>query len=183
MQLTQALTRAVQTRHRHAATIYNGRMRTWAEVGRRVPRLAAGLRGLGLQPGERLGVLALNSDNYIELFFAAAWAKLVLVPLNTRWAVPENLYSLKDAACAALVVDDSFAAQVPELRAGHPMAHVLHLGDAATPAGLQACEALIDSHEPMDDDCGRGDELCGIYYTGGTTGHPKGCLLYTSRCV
>ncbi|HSX92662.1 MAG TPA: AMP-binding protein, partial [Hydrogenophaga sp.] len=99
MQLTQALTRAVQTRHRFPATIYQNRQRSWHEVGERVPRLAAGLRALGLRPGERLAVLAFNSDNYIELFFAAAWANLVIVPLNTRWAIPENVYSLKDAGC------------------------------------------------------------------------------------
>ncbi|MGE0330318.1 MAG: long-chain fatty acid--CoA ligase [Ramlibacter sp.] len=177
MQLTQALTRAVQTRHRFTATIYNGRKRRWGEIGERVPRLAAGLRALGLQPGDRLAVLALNSDNYVELFFAAAWARLVLVPLNTRWAVPENVYSLTDAQCAALVVDDNFSAQVPQLLAGHTMPHVVHMGDEATPAGMHAWEAMIAGHAPMVDDCGRNDELCGIYYTGGTTGNPKGVML------
>lgn len=177
MQLTQALTRAVQTRHRFAATIYKDRQRSWAEVGERVPRLAAGLRSLGLRPGDRLAVLAFNSDNYIELFFAAAWANLVIVPLNTRWAIPENVYGLKDAGCAGLVVDDGFASQVPELLKGHPMGRVVHMGDEATPAGMQAYEALIDGTAPMADECGRDDDLCGIYYTGGTTGHPKGVML------
>ena len=177
MQLTQALTRAVQLRHRYTATIYNERKRTWREIGERVPRLAAGLRGLGLEPGARLAVLALNSDNYIELFFAAAWARLVLVPLNTRWAIPENVYSQKDAGCAGLIVDDTFAPQVDELIAGHFAEHVVHMGDGPTPAGLCAYEALIARSSPMADECGSGDELCGIYYTGGTTGHPKGVML------
>ncbi len=177
MQLTQALTRAVQTRHRFPATIYQNRQRSWQEVGERVPRLAAGLRALGLQPGDRLAVLAFNSDNYIELFFAAAWANLVIVPLNTRWAIPENVYSLKDAGCAGLVVDDGFAAQVPQLLEGHPMAHVVHMGDQPTPAGMHGHEALIAHTPPMADECGRDDDLCGIYYTGGTTGHPKGVML------
>jgi len=177
MQLTQALTRAVQTRHRFPATLYQERQRSWAEVGQRVPRLAAGLRALGLRPGDRLAVLAFNSDNYIELFFAAAWANLVIVPLNTRWAVPENVYSLQDAGCAGLVVDDGFAPQVPELLKGHAMPHVLHMGDQPTPAGMHGYEALIAQTPPMADECGRDDELCGIYYTGGTTGHPKGVML------
>ena len=177
MQLTQALTRAVQTRHRFPATIYQNRQRSWAEVGERVPRLAAGLRSMGLRPGDRLAVLAFNSDNYIELFFAAAWANLVIVPLNTRWAIPENIYGLKDADCAGLVVDDGFAAQVPELLKGHAMARLVHMGDGATPEGMQAYEALIEGSAPMADECGRDDELCGIYYTGGTTGHPKGVML------
>ncbi len=177
MQLTQALTRALQTRSRNAATIYSGRMRTWGEIGARVPRLAAGLRALGLTPGDRLAVLSLNSDNYIELFFAAAWARLVLVPLNTRWAVPENIYTLKDAGCVALIVDDTFAGQVPDLLNGHSMAHILYWGDDRAPHGMKDCEALIRDTAPMPDECGEGDDLCGIYYTGGTTGHPKGVML------
>jgi len=177
MQLTQALTRAVQTRHRFTATIYNDRKRTWDEVGKRVPRIAAGLRGLGLEPGDRVAVLALNSDNYIELFFAAAWANLVLVPLNTRWAIPENVYSLQDAECSALIVDDAFATQVPDLLTGHPMRHVVHMGDQTTPSTMHAWEKLATETPPMPDECGRNDDMCGIYYTGGTTGHPKGVML------
>lgn len=177
MQLTQALTRAVQTRHRHTATIYNDRKRTWGEVGERVSRLAAGLRGLGLRPGDRLAVLAFNSDNYIELLFAAAWANLVIVPLNTRWAVPENVYSLKDAGCVSLLVDDEFASQVTGLLEGHPMTHVVHMGDRPTSAGMLSYETLIARSTPMADECGRDDDLCGIYYTGGTTGEPKGVML------
>ncbi|KQX95778.1 acyl-CoA synthetase [Variovorax sp. Root473] len=177
MQLTQALSRAVQTRARHTATIYQDRKRSWSEVGARVPRLAAGLCQLGLKPGDRLAVLAFNSDNYIELFFAAAWANLVIVPLNTRWAVPENVYSLNDAGCHGLIVDDGFADQVPALLKGHAMQHVVHMGDQPTPAGMHAYEGLITQSEPMADACGRDDQLCGIYYTGGTTGHPKGVML------
>lgn len=177
MQLTQALTRAVQTRHKYDATIYQNRKRTWGEVGARVPRMAAGLRALGLQRGDRLAVLAFNSDNYIELFFAAAWADLVLVPLNTRWAIPENIYSLKDAGCRALVVDDGFAPQVKDLLEGWRMDHVVHMGDQPTPEGMQGYESMIASAAPMADECGRDDALCGIYYTGGTTGHPKGVML------
>lgn len=177
MQLTQALTRAVQTRHRHTATIYNDRKRTWGEIGERVSRLAAGLRALDLRPGDRLAVLAFNSDNYIELLFAAAWANLVIVPLNTRWAVPENVYSLKDAGCVSLLVDDEFASQVTGLLEGHPMTHVVHMGDRPTPAGMLSYETMIARATPMADECGRDDDLCGIYYTGGTTGEPKGVML------
>ena len=183
MQLTQCLARAAQTRSRHVATVYNDRQRTWGEVGKRVPRLAAGLRRLGLQPGDRLAVLALNSDNYLELFFAAAWAGLVIVPLNTRWAVPENLYSLHDAGCAALVVDDTFSSQAGELCAGHPVAHLVHMGEAPVPPGMHAYEGLIEQHEPMPDDCPHDDALCGIYYTGGTTGQPKGVMLSHTNFV
>ncbi len=183
MQLTQALTRAVQTRGRSTATIYAERKRTYAELGDRVPRFAAALRALGLKRGDRIGVLALNSDNSVELFFSAAWAGLVIVPLNTRWAVPENIYTLDDAQCEALIIDDVFVAQLRELQRGHPMKHVIHMGDGAAPAGLHSYEAMIASSAPMADECGSNDELCGIYYTGGTTGNPKGVMLSHTNLV
>lgn len=183
MQLTQALTRAVQTRSSSVATLYADRKRTWREIGERVPRFAAALRGLGLQRGDRVAVLALNSDNYIELFFAMAWAGLVIVPLNTRWAVPENIYALDDAQCDTLVVDDTYAGQLPQLQAGHPLRHVIHIGDGPTPTGLFGYEAMIAATPPMVDECGRNDDLCGIYYTGGTTGAAKGVMLTHTNFV
>ena len=185
MQLTQCLGRAVQTRGAHVATIYDGRKRTWAEVGERVPRFAAALLAMGLQRGDRVAVLALNSDNYIELFFSIAWAGCVIVPLNTRWAVPENRYALEDAQCSALIVDDVFAPQLAELTLsmGERADNVIHMGEGQSPSGARSYEAMIASHAPMEDSCGRYDELCGIYYTGGTTGSPKGVMLSHTNCV
>lgn len=56
MQLTQCLERAVQTRGKYPGTIYQGRTRTWAEIGARVQRAAAGLRAMGVQRGDRVAV-------------------------------------------------------------------------------------------------------------------------------
>lgn len=185
MQLTQCLTRAVQTRGLHPATIYGGRQRSWREVGERVPRFAAALQAMGLQRGDRVAVLALNSDNYIELFFSIAWAGLVIVPLNTRWAVPENCYALADAQCSALIVDDAFVAQLPQLAPslGEHAGRLIHMGEGAPPDGLRSYEQLIAETAPMADACGRCDDLCGIFYTGGTTGSPKGVMLSHTNCV
>ena len=168
--------RAVQTRGKYVATICGERKRTWREVGDRVARLAKGLRGLA-SPGTRVAVLAMNSDRYIELTFAAAWANTVLVPLNTRWAVPENLYALRDAECDVLFVDDHFGDHAQQLVREHAIDHVVHMGDLGAPKGWLDYEALIRDNEPMADECGVDNDLCGIYYTGGTTGAPKGVML------
>jgi long-chain acyl-CoA synthetase len=183
MQVTQCLERAVQTRGKHVGTIYQGRQRTWAELGERVRRAAGGLKALGVAPGDRVAVLALNSDNYLELFFAIAWCGAVVVPLNTRWAVPENVYALKDAEPVALIVDAQFAPQLEALGARYAVAHRLYIGDGAPPAGCIGYEALIERSEPIDNECGIDNELCGIYYTGGTTGNPKGVMLSHKNVV
>jgi len=183
MQLTQCLERAVQTRGKYIGTIYEDRQRTWAQIGERVRRAAGGLQAMGVQRGDRVAVLALNSDNYLELFFAIAWAGAVTVPLNTRWAVPENVYALKDAEPVVLVVDDAFARQLEALNAQYPLRHCIHIGDAATPPGCTGYEDLIRSSHPVEDACGIDNDLCGIYYTGGTTGNPKGVMLSHKNMV
>ena len=57
---------------------------------------------MGLAAGARVAVLAHNSDDYLELLYAIAWAGGVSVPLNTRWAVPENVGAIEDSGAAIL---------------------------------------------------------------------------------
>ena len=113
LRVTQLLHRAVQINARGIATICGDRRHTYAEVTARIARAAAGLRALGLVPGDRVGILALNSDRYFEGLFAAAWAGLVFVPINTRLAPPEIAYWLADSGSTALLIDDVFLPALP----------------------------------------------------------------------
>ncbi|MHA0112007.1 AMP-binding protein, partial [Klebsiella pneumoniae] len=69
----EAIRRAVQIRGSETATIYLGRQRTWRQSQDRTARLAEGLRRFGLQPGCRVGILASNSDRYLEAIHAVWW--------------------------------------------------------------------------------------------------------------
>lgn len=84
-------------------------VQTWSQLRDRVARLADGLTKLGVQIGDRVAILAANSGCYLEALYAAWWAGTVVVPLNTRWAVAENIYALTDSGCTVLIVDDQFA--------------------------------------------------------------------------
>src|SRR3546814_8386148 len=88
--ITQALERAAIVAAARPATIDGDRRRNWAEVRDRVARLAGGLQGLGVKPGDRVAVLAMNCDTFFEAYFAIPWAGAVLVPLNTRLARSEE---------------------------------------------------------------------------------------------
>ena len=66
MKLTQALISAVQLRKDAPGTIHAGRSRSWKEIGHRVACAAGGLRRLGVEAGDRVAILAHNSDLYIE---------------------------------------------------------------------------------------------------------------------
>jgi acyl-CoA synthetase (AMP-forming)/AMP-acid ligase II len=80
MRLTQGLCRALQVNARGIATIEGDRRRTWEQVADRVARLSAGLAALGLASGERVAVLAQNSDIFYETYFAILWSGGVIVP-------------------------------------------------------------------------------------------------------
>jgi long-chain acyl-CoA synthetase len=178
MQGTRILTQAVANQPQRIATIFGTRRRTWAQVGERVPRLAAALRALGVQDGAFVAALALNCDAYVELFFAVPWAGAAFAPLNIRWSVAENAYALSDSRSSVLFVDDAFIDQARQLAQQLDWVKTLvYIGDAATPEGMLPYEALIATHEAMPDANRKDEDLYAIFYTGGTTAHPKGVAM------
>jgi acyl-CoA synthetase (AMP-forming)/AMP-acid ligase II len=178
MYLTQGLHRAVSQNPDLPATICGDRVRTWRESAERVARIAAGLLDLGVRSGDRVAILALNSDVYHELLLAIPWADAVSVPANTRWSAAEIGFSLEDSGTEVLIVDDTFAPMVPQLRELAPgLTSVVHTGTGPTPGGAVDLEALVEAHAPVPDVRRSGDALAGIFYTGGTTARPKGVML------
>jgi acyl-CoA synthetase (AMP-forming)/AMP-acid ligase II len=178
MYLTQGLHRAVQQQPDQVMTICGDRERTFGEVAGRVARLAGALRELNTGAGDRVAMLSLNSDRYSEYLLAVPWADAVLNPVNVRWSVPEIAYSLRDSDSRVLLVDDTFAPLLPALREAVPdLATVIHAGDGPVPDGALGYEDLIAAADPVSDSRRGGDELAGVFYTGGTTGFPKGVML------
>jgi acyl-CoA synthetase (AMP-forming)/AMP-acid ligase II len=176
--LTQSLHRNLQQSPNRPATIYRDRTRTVAESVDRIARLAGALTGLGVQRGDRVGILALNSDRYQEYFHAVPWMGAAINPVNIRWSPAEVAYSLIESDTRVLFVDDAFAPVIPALREQFPgLANVIHCGDGDLPAGALSYETLVAEHAPIEDTRTGGDDLLGVFYTGGTTGHPKGVML------
>ncbi len=178
MQGTRFLTQAVACQPQRTATLCNGRRRTWQEVGQRVPRLAGALRALGIEGGNFVAALAMNSDRYVELFFAVPWAGGAFAPLNVRWSVAENVYALTDSKASVLFVDDSFIDQALELKARLAWVKTLvWMGEGPCPEGMLDYETLVAQTTPLPDAGRRGEDLWVIFYTGGTTAHPKGVMM------
>lgn len=178
MQITQALKRAAAAHPAALATICGARRRSFAQVAERVARGAGALQALGVQRGDRVGILSLNSDLYIEAYMAVPWAGAAINPVNTRWSAAEIAHSLVDCDTRVLLVDDAFLPLLPELHERHPaLRTTIHVGDAPTPPGLLSYEALIAAARPVPDAGVGGKELAGVFYTGGTTGSAKGVML------
>ncbi|WP_067698974.1 acyl-CoA synthetase [Nocardia jejuensis] len=178
MYLTQGLHRAAQQHPDGIMTICGDRVRTNREVRERVARLAGALREVGVGDGDRVAILSLNSDRYHEYLLAVPWANAVLNPVNIRWSPAEIGYSLRDSGTEVLLVDDAFAAMLPAIREHHAgLRTVIHCGDGALPEGALGYENLVAAAEPIEDARRGGEDLAGVFYTGGTTGFPKGVML------
>ncbi len=178
MYLTQGLRRAAQQTPNAIASVFQGRERTFAQLIDRVARIAGMLRALGLQPGDRVGMLALNSDWYLEYYPGVYWAGGAVNPINTRWSPAEIAFSLDDCQTGILIVDDAFAGMVDDLKRRSPsLRTVIHVGNGEPPAGMLGYEALLAQAEPVEDALRGGEDLAGVFYTGGTTGSPKGVML------
>jgi acyl-CoA synthetase (AMP-forming)/AMP-acid ligase II len=178
MYLTQPLHRNLQSSPEKTMTICGERSHTVRQFVERVSRLAGALRQLGVSSGERVGILSLNSDRYMEYLNAVPWADAVLNPCNSRWSVKENAYALNDSETVILLVDDHFKNMGQALREQVPcLRQLIYVGDEATPEGMLNYEDLLEAAEPIEDARRSGENLLGIFYTGGTTGFPKGVMI------
>lgn len=183
MYLTQGLRRAAQIRSCAKAIVDGDRQWTWGEVLERVSRTAGMLRNLGLQNGDRAAVLSLNNAQYFKLLFAVPWAGGSVVPLNTRLIASEIDYIIEDSGATFLFVDKTFAPLLKSLKAAGRMRAVIQFDADGQAGDVLPFEPLMLSSPAVDDVLRGGDDLAGIYYTGGTTGRPKGVMLSHGNLV
>ena len=147
--------------------------RTFAELADRVTRIAAGLLSLGLRPGDRVLDLQSNSTAYLETDLAIRTAGLVRVALNHRLHPTDWQRIAGDCAARGLIYHERFADDVAPVR--EQVEHVVVVGDGpetsleALIAGATATTPTGGALPPRDP-----DDLCGLHYSSGTTGHPKG---------
>lgn len=178
MRCTQPLHRSVLVSPNAICTRLGDREHSFAQVADRVARLAGGLQSLGMKMGDRVAILSLNSDRYYESLYAVPWGGGVVVPLNIRWSVAELLYSLKDSGADYLLVDDTFLDTARAVVAGleQPLT-LISMGETICADISHYYEKLIEESSPVEDFMRDNDDLFGIFYTGGTTGFPKGVML------
>lgn len=156
---------------------------SYAALASRIVCAARALKSvLSIGRGDRVAILATNHPDYLVLLYACARLGAMLVPLNWRLAVAEQLFILCDASVKALVVEKSLAAIVPELAKARPEAHVVGL-DFRPVGGISLTDLLTgasgDGRNPHT------DFSCPllVVYTSGTTGRPKGAVLRQDALV
>jgi fatty-acyl-CoA synthase len=162
---------------------FAGRTLTYAAFAARIAAAARALKSrLGIGRGDRVAILSTNHPDYLVLLYACARLGALLVPLNWRLAIPEQVFILSDVSVKALVVEESFAAVSPPLLEALPDARVVGLDFA--PAGSASFEQILAAgtgdgrSSSLDLSCPRL-----VVYTSGTTGRPKGAVLRQEALV
>ena len=158
--------------------VADGRSLTWGEAATITDRLAGRLATSGCRKGDRVAVLARNAPWYLLLYFAAAKAGVVLVPLNWRLAPREWAGILADAAPVALIAGAAEVAAADEIRAELPGIPRFVAEGAPDDGAWEPLERwLADGPAtPPAVEVDDGDPLYQMY-TSGTTGAPKGAVL------
>ncbi len=156
---------------------FEGTSLSYAELAARIEQTARALKSeLGVGRGDRVAILSLNRPDYLVLLYACARLGAILVPLNWRLAVAEQLFVLSDATAKVLVLEQAFASVLPAIEKSLPETAIVGLD--FTPPREETFDALLargrgDGRNPHT------DLSCPllIVYTSGTTGRPKGAVL------
>lgn len=154
-----------------------GKSRTYMEMQERVNRLANALQAMGVDKGDRIAVMALNSMEYVESYYATAKLGGVFVPLNYRAKQEELSYMCNNSEASVLFVGERYfdlcASIRPELKT---VKHFITIDSKAD--GMEYYGDLIAQHEPEEifTDVQDTDPTI-VIYTSGTTALPKGVVL------
>src|SRR5215216_2853367 len=107
MSLIQGLKRTVASNASKAAVICGSARLSFKEVSERVNRLSNALISLGISPGDRVAVLALNCHRFLEFYYAVPQVGAVIVPVNFRLPPHEIKYILDHSGSRAVAVDQA----------------------------------------------------------------------------
>jgi acyl-CoA synthetase (AMP-forming)/AMP-acid ligase II len=143
---------------------------TWGEFAARVAAVAAGLRELGVSPGDRVAIVMNNRPEYLVAQHAAWHAGLVAVPVNARLHRDEIAYILDHSGTAIVLTDEEHLAAVMPLLDAVDSLHTVVLAPGPQWDRLLAAGPMRLADRAPDDPAW-------LFYTSGTTGRPKGATL------
>ena len=150
-----------------------------AEIVEQGRRVAAGLRRLGVRPGDVVAVQVPNRPELMASYFGTWLAGAVLIPITHIYGPAELGLILRDAGAKVLIVPDAwrsidFIDRLARLEPGPSLEHTVVIGSGSAPGSIRWSELVADVEEDLPQPAVNADHVCAVIYTSGTTGVPKG---------
>jgi acyl-CoA synthetase (AMP-forming)/AMP-acid ligase II len=145
---------------------------SFGEFHQRVTEVAAGLRELGVEQGDVVGVVLPNSPHYLEVWWAILWLGATFNPVNPVLTSREVAAILSDSEASCLVCTPEVAAGLEERRGELPHLREIVAAEGTDPAAPLRGRGTVGAHADI-----KGGDLASFVYTSGTTGRPKGAML------
>lgn len=152
-----------------------GRKFTYGQMHDRVGRVADVLKNAGIEPGDRVAFLSLNTTDILEIVFGCWRMGAICLALNFRLTPPEIKFILDDADAKLVIYDTAFTPVIDALKPTVEIDQWIDTdgmgGDSAYERALTAATPIFDMHPQELED------QCMLMYSSGTTGAPKGVII------
>jgi acyl-CoA synthetase (AMP-forming)/AMP-acid ligase II len=162
-------------------TVFEGETTTYGEMADRAAALAGGLSGLGVGPGDVVGLLSYNCPEFLETVFAANHLGAIAMPINWRLAPPEVQYILEHSGARVLVTDEAMTDLADQAAKAMDAPPARACVGSSAPDGWTTIAALRSaggqSGAAVAHVATAADDVHRLMYTSGTTGRPKGVML------
>ncbi len=159
------------------ALVFEGKRATYAELQSRVNRLASGFRALGVGDGDRVGVIQVNTNAVVEIYFASARNDSVFVPMNFRARPDEMSFMIRDAAPKALLVGSRYLDLIDSIRGDIDGVESFVSLDEPREGWISYSDLMASGEDEDIYPITSEDDLSALLFTSGTTSFPKAVML------
>jgi len=173
--LGDLLARSARKFPNKTAVVFEDKHLTYQEVDSRANAIANSLLRMGLKKGDRVSLLADNTFEWIEMYFAPAKAGLIFAPINTNIVARELEYILNYIRPKVLILQPRFVEVIESIKSQLSIQSYVVMGSGVP--GMESYDRLIQEgskEEPAVELDGLDPAL--IIFTGGTTGMPRGAV-------
>ena len=170
--------RVVQFYAKEVAIIHGQRSFSFSEMGDRSNRLLTAFQKLGIEKGDKVALLMANCPEYIFCEYAIAKGGAIRIPLAVLLSEEDHIYMMNFTACETLIYHKKFEDRVSRMSPHlNTVKRYICVGDSQDEQHY-CLDKLIEDHVPNPQPVliDR-EDMAGIYFTGGTTGKPKGVML------